>query len=312
MIINDKIISYKGFNGDMTCHGFQFEVGKEYEQEGRIIACENGFHACIEPLDVFEFYLIDKDGNIARFCEVEQSGEFDEEETKTVSSKIFIRKEIPFNDFVDLAIESFKHKCKLVPDNLVPENLLSFVGHGNYLITKDQECFSPSGYYNIIITSAFSTKLSLLGDYNQVFSVGNSSQIVSAGYHSQIISTGKYAVIATTGNNSIIISSGYSAKLSTSGRNNIIVSTGSCAEIVSTGKLSLVSSSGKDARIVATGKESQVKAKRGSWITLAEYDDMPNANIPIRVKTEQVDGERIKEDSWYRLIDGKFAEIIRD
>ena len=62
---------------------------------------------------------------------------------------------------------------------------------------------------------------------------------------------------------------------------------------------------------MAAGYESKAKAKIGSWITLAEwkYDEEVDTCIPVCVKTEQVDGERIKEDIFYQLIDGKFTEV---
>ena len=54
-----------------------------------------------------------------------------------------------------------------------------------------------------------------------------------------------------------------------------------------------------------------VKAKKGSWITLSEwkYDNKKERCVPVCVKTEFVDGERIKEDVFYKLIDGQFVEV---
>ena len=62
--------------------------------------------------------------------------------------------------------------------------------------------------------------------------------------------------------------------------------------------------------ICCAGHGSVVKAKKGSWITLAEwkYDGAKKRNVPVCVKTEQVDGERIKEDTFYRIVDGEFVE----
>ena len=51
----EKIIAYKGFDKNLCCRGFQFKVGKEYEQQGEIKCCENGFHACTNPFDVLNF-----------------------------------------------------------------------------------------------------------------------------------------------------------------------------------------------------------------------------------------------------------------
>ena len=62
---------------------------------------------------------------------------------------------------------------------------------------------------------------------------------------------------------------------------------------------------------MCAGRDSAVKAKKGSWITLAEWyiDEESKQMKPKCVKTEYVDGERIKEDTWYKLVDGKFVEL---
>ena len=60
---------------------------------------------------------------------------------------------------------------------------------------------------------------------------------------------------------------------------------------------------------MAAGNNSIAKAKIGSWITLAEWDYVDDVWIPICVKTEQVDGERIKDDTFYKLVNGEFKEV---
>lgn len=49
------MLAYKGFNKDLTCRGFQYEVGKTYETETAKLG-ESGFHACLDPLDCLEYY----------------------------------------------------------------------------------------------------------------------------------------------------------------------------------------------------------------------------------------------------------------
>ena len=89
-----------------------------------------------------------------------------------------------------------------------------------------------------------------------------------------------------------------------------IGSSGDFAQIGSSGDSAQIGSSGKDCVICCAGHNSAVKAKKGSWITLAEweYSKEKERYIPKCVKTEFVDGERIKEDTLYKLIDGEFVE----
>ena len=104
--MSDKIIkAYKGFNKDMTCRDFQYEVGKAYEHEGRISVCESGFHACENPFDALDYY-----GDMLhnRYCEVEQSGELERGGKKTVSSKIKIKAEIGLAGLFKAGIEWLK------------------------------------------------------------------------------------------------------------------------------------------------------------------------------------------------------------
>ena len=88
------------------------------------------------------------------------------------------------------------------------------------------------------------------------------------------------------------------------------ISSGDSAQIGSSGNSAQIGSSGKDCVICCAGHNSAVKAKKGSWITLAEweYSKEKERYIPKCVKTEFVDGERIKEDTLYKLIDGEFVE----
>ena len=106
-------------------------------------------------------------------------------------------------------------------------------------------------------------------------------------------------------------SSGDSAKIGSSGNYAQIGSSGDSAKIGSSGNYAQIDSSGEDSVIMCAGLYSRARAKKGSWITLAEWkrDKIKGRYVPICVKTEQVDGERIKEDTFYQLIDGMFKEV---
>ena len=88
-----------------------------------------------------------------------------------------------------------------------------------------------------------------------------------------------------------------------------ISSSGDYAQIGSSGDSAKIGSSGQDSVIMCAGHDSKAKAAIGSWITLAEWKRIEDVWKPICVKTEQVDGKRIKADTYYKLIDGKFEEV---
>ena len=229
--------AYKGFNKDFTCRGFQFEEGKEYEEEEAVL-CEKGFHACTNPLDVLNYYN-DVEG---KYCEVELdevSNDKKENDSKICGKRIKINAEIGFVGLFKMGIEWLK---------------------GQTIFSKNdtKELEKSSGY---------------------------DAQIGSSGDDAKIGSSGNYAQIGSSGNGAKIGSSGYGAKIGSSGKNSVVM----CA-----------------------GNNSIAKAKIGSWITLAEWGRDDNGDwIPINVVTKRVDGVEIKEDTYYKLVNGVFTEVDR-
>ena len=236
--MSEKVIkSYKAFDKNMQCRGFQYEVGKEYEMDGEIKCCDRGFHACKSPMEVWDHYNILS----SRFAEVEQSGNIDEEgnSTKVCSSHIKIKAELKLADIIKVGVEWLKD-----------------------------------------ITSPTKVKTDIAKNDN----VGDYAKIGSSGDSAKIGSSGDSAKIGSSGDSAQIGSSGYSAK---------------------------IDSTGEDSVIMCAGNSSIAKAKVGSWITLAEWkwSYEKNHNVPVCVKTEYVDGDNIKADTWYQLKNGKFVEV---
>lgn len=89
--------AYKGFDKNLKCLGFQYEVGKEYEEQDAIL-CKKGFHACLAPLDVFRYYA----PAISRYCEVEIDGETEKavDDSKIAGTKIKIIREISLAELI--------------------------------------------------------------------------------------------------------------------------------------------------------------------------------------------------------------------
>ena len=107
--MSEVIKSYKGFDKDLKCRGFQFEIGGEYE-EPTAKACHSGFHACEMPIEVLKYY---EPGKQSRYCEVEQSGEISRhgDGTKVASTKIKIGAEIGIPGLVKAQIEYVRSRC---------------------------------------------------------------------------------------------------------------------------------------------------------------------------------------------------------
>lgn len=100
----DNIIrGFKGFDKDLKCRGFQYEIGKDYEQEGEVKCCERGFHFCENPFDVFRYYS----PSDSRYCEVEGGGIVDQanEDCKVATSHIHISAEIGLNGLIKAGVK---------------------------------------------------------------------------------------------------------------------------------------------------------------------------------------------------------------
>ena len=173
------ITSYKAFDKNMQCRGFQYEVGKEYEMDGEIKCCNRGFHACKSPLEVWDHY----DMLASRFAKVEQSGKIDKEEnsTKVCSSHIKIKAELKLADIINIGVEWLKDITS--PSNVKTDGALNDNGDRKKQI-------GSSGDSAKIGSSGYSAKIGSSGDSAQIGSSGDSAQIDSTGEDSVIMCAG--------------------------------------------------------------------------------------------------------------------------
>lgn len=347
---NETIKSYKGFNKDLTCREHQYEVGKEYEYDGNVLVCYEGFHACENPFDVLIYYdMFDEH----RFCEVEQSGiiDRDDQEPSIASSKIKINEEIGviglFKAAVDY-LEKHEESFKSIDDETIANEIILTDECSRYQIStnKDYISISSNVFYTKIHSTGKHAKININSNFGQISSTDDYVNISASGSYVQIASKGRYAkinssersakiavvgnfatvsscgdfakigstgyadIISSSGNYTQIASSGNYSEIVTCGEYNKIISSGNFAKISSTGNYTKIISTGDNAVICCTGFKSSVKAKKGSLVTLSEwkYSEDQKCYVPIDMKTERVDGENIKEDTWYMLQDGEFVE----
>ena len=299
--MGNAVKSYKGFNKDMTCRGFQYEEGKEYEEES-VEVCDHGFHACEYPLDCLNYYS----PNESVYHEVEQSGEIQKhnDDTKVASTKIKIGAEISIAGLVKAAIEYTVKR--------VNKEAESDENHGASSATGD--CGASSATGNKGASSA-------TGNCGASSATGDCGASSATGYKGASSATGNKGASSATGNCGASSATGYKGASSATGDYGASSATGNCGASSATGYKGASSAEDKDAVAVAWGYKSKAKGVIGSFLVFAdweytgsedntEYDrNNQSAWVLNGAKMVQVDGENIKPDTWYTIENGEIEEV---
>ena len=281
--------AFKGFNKDLTCRGFQYEEGKEFETE-RAECCEEGFHACEYPLDCFGYY------NPAQsvFHEVELDGDIDERgdgDTKLCATKIKIGARLTIAGLVKAAIDFTMSR-----------------------VNKEAGSNERHGYAS---ATGYRGASSATGDYGASSATGDYGASSATGYRGASSATGDYGASSATGNCGASSATGYRGASS---------ATGNCGASSATGYRGASSVSDPTGVAVAWGHEARAKGCLGAHLILSDwryigekYSD-GNYMYPYRVESWElvgakmviVDGEKIKADTYYRCINGEIVEVDED
>ena len=282
----DNIIrGFKGFDKDLKCRGFQYEIGKDYEHEGEVKCCERGFHFCENPFDVFRYYSPCD----SRYCEVECDGNADKanDDSKVATSHIHISSEIGLNGLIKAGVKFILYKV-------------------NYKDTKS----TNTGDYSAATNTGCQSAATNTGDYSAATNTGDQSAATNTGYQSAATNTGYRSAATNTGYQSAATNTGdYSAATNT-GYRSAATNTGDYSAATNTGCQSAATVEGKESVALVTGKDSIARGALGCWIVLTERGDFDEATFPIKeVKAFKVDGANIKENTFYRLVDGKPVEV---
>ena len=186
---------YKGFDKDLKCRDFQYEIGKTYEEPTAEL-CEKGFHACEYPLDVFEYY---SPGNMSRYCEVdldEVSGKKDVEDSKRCGKKIAVKAEIDIAGLVKAAVDYTMEKA-------IPENSEHATGDQSAAsATGDRSAASATGWQSAASATGDRSAASATGDRSAASTTGRLSAASATGDRSAASATGEESVAAALGNGS--------------------------------------------------------------------------------------------------------------
>ena len=294
--------AFKGFKKDLTCRGFQYEEGKEYHTE-RAECCEEGFHACEYPLDCFGYY------NPAEsvFHEVELSGNMDKknDDTKVCATDIKIGARISIAGLVKAAIDFTMSK--------VNKEKESYESHGFASATGDYGASSATGNCGASSATGYRGASSATGDYGASSATGNCGASSATGYRGASSATGNCGASSATG---------YRGASSATGDYGASSATGNCGASSATGYRGASSVSDPTGVAVAWGHEAKAKGCLGAHLILSDWRYIGEKwsdgdyKTPYNVeswelagaKMVQVDGEKIKADTYYRCIDGEVVE----
>ena len=299
--MEEVIKSYKGFNKDMTCRGFQYKEGKEYEEETADV-CHSGFHACEHPLDCFGYYS----PNESVYHEVEQNGEFDrgEDDSKVASTKIKIGARLDISGLVKAAIDFTMSRVK--------KEAGSDEDYGASSATGNCGASSATGDYGAS---------SATGDCGASSATGYKGASSATGYKGASSATGNCGASSATGYKGASSATGYKGASSATGDYGASSATGNCGASSATGYKGASSANDSESVAVAWGYKGKAMGVLGSHIVLAEWKYIGKEDDDRYDRSEQkaweflcakmfrVDGEKVKPDTWYRLENGELVEV---
>ena len=180
---NVVIKGYKGFDKELKCRGFLYEVDKEYEQGGEIKCCNNGFHFCENPFDVFSYYP----PNDSRYCEVHGSGKYDKDndDSKVSVSKIKIGFEIGLKGLIDAGIKFILDKVNWKESKATNTGDRSAATN-----TGNQSAATNTGDRSAATNTGYQSAATNTGDESAATNTGNRSAASVEGFESIAIVTG--------------------------------------------------------------------------------------------------------------------------
>jgi hypothetical protein len=316
--------AFKGFNKDLTCRGYQYEEGKEFHTE-RAECCDTGFHACEYPLDCFGYY----DPAHSVFHEVELSGEMDKsgDNTKVCATDIKIGARLSIAGLVKMAIDFTMSKVNKEAGSDERHGFASATGNcGASSATGDYGASSATGDYGASSATGNYGASSATGYKGASSATGNCGASSATGYKGASSATGDYGASSATGNCGASSATGDYGASSATGNYGASSATGNCGASSATGYKGASSVSDPTGVAVAWGHEARAKGCKGAHLILSDWkyvgarysdgdymDPYDKESWELTgAKMVVVDGEKIKEDTYYRCIEGEIVEVTED
>ena len=191
---------FKGFDKDLKCSDFQYEIGKEYTEEKADI-CNCGFHACEFPMDVFGYYP----PSDSRYCEVEleENGQKSSDDSKRVGKKISVKAEIGIAGIIKAGVEYIKEQVNWEDDKATNTGYQSAATNTGYQSaatnTGDRSAATNTGYRSAATNTGDQSAATNTGDRSAATNTGDRSAATNTGYRSAAIVEGKESIALATG-----------------------------------------------------------------------------------------------------------------
>ncbi|ENQ3673838.1 hypothetical protein ACEO0S_001150 [Salmonella enterica] len=313
-----EIVTFKGFNKDLTCRDFQFAIGETFHHDGKVEACGSGFHACECPFDVFSYYPPAE----SRYAETISFGVIDREEegdTKIASASITIKSELTLPQFIQRGIEWIWSKIdKSLEQQIMTGDWSAATNTGNQSAatnTGDWSAATNTGDWSAATNTGNRSAATNTGDWSAATNTGNRSAATNTGYQSAATNTGNQSAATNTGNRSAATNTGdWSAATNTgnqsaatnTGNRSAATNTGDWSAATNTGDWSAAEVSGSQSVAASLGIEGKARASEGGAIVLCYRDEDGEL---IHIRASKVGENGIMPDIWYQLNeDGEFVE----
>ena len=258
----DKMIkAYKGFDKDLKCRGFQYEVGKEYVTD-HAIACTTGFHCCENPFDVFGYYApCDDNGSMNRFCEVEAGGDIDtSKEDKISCTHLKVKAEIGLYGLIKAGVKFILDKIKWDDDNATNTgNRSASTNTGNRSAatnTGDCSAATNTGDWSAATNTGDCSAATNTGNWSAATNTGNCSAATNTGNRSAATNTGDRSAATNTGDWSAATNTGNWSAATNTGDRSAATNTGDCSAATNTGDWSAATNTGDWSAATNTGDRS--------------------------------------------------------
>ena len=263
-----SIKAYKGFDKNMQCRGFQFAEGETYHEDTAKL-CESGFHACEMPLDVLAYYA-PCEGSIYREVTLDEVTDESSNDSKRCAKTITIGKELGIDGII-------KAQLEFVKENSIHRSET----------TQARGAAQETGYRGVAQASGYRGVAQASGDRGAAQASGD---------HGAAQETGDRGAAQATGNRGAAQATGDRGAAQASGDHGAAQATGYMGAAQATGKASVAAGCGLECSVMGALGCAIFAVERTSDETI------------ISVASAIVDGEKIKPDTWYKCINGKFVE----